>query len=465
MAALGPTIGSGTADERLEFPRSAPILTIALYCLLLGSVAVASLRWPSAALAGIICTFGIEQWAQSNNSFFWVHGTLTNYVTGGILSFALLVGFLRGKPLFSNYPAVGWVAIGLFVFSLMSAIWSVSPGITLDKWRSSWPYITTILVLSPLLIIEPRDLQHGFYATLALGTIILLLLLFTTDMVGRHIQLQTGTGIGNLRSFSGNPLAIASLAGHVTLIAILMNFRGVARVWHVARWLIVAVGLVISVKSGSRGQLFALLVTLLVFFPLSRRIQNVRGFAAGAFSLIVVIALAAWAHAFFAQSDRWAWDSMVDAYTSGRVDTSIRLLQYWAGSFPLHWLIGLGNSVSSDPFVLGGYPHVVLTEVLAEEGLIGFAMLWAVVILGARAITRSYPLCADFADARGVLAVLGGLFLFEVILSFKQGSLLGNNYAFAFAIMLGKFETAAIRLSADEPQLAGDPSITIAPAV
>lgn len=41
---------------------------------------------------------------------------------------------------------------------------------------------------------------------------------------------------------------------------------------------------------------------------------------------------------------------------------------------------------------------------------------------------------------KSVLAALAGLLLYEVMLSFKQGSLLGDSYLFSFTIMLGRLE-------------------------
>ena len=42
---------------------------------------------------------------------------------------------------------------------------------------------------------------------------------------------------------------------------------------------------------------------------------------------------------------------------------------------------------------------------------------------------------------RNVLATLSGLFVFELILSWKQGSLLSSVYVFAYAITLARLES------------------------
>lgn len=431
------------------------ISAILIYALLMGGLALAAMRWPAAALGVVLCMYGIEQWAQSQSYFFVAHQTLNNYVTGTIVLIGLASKMMRGEHVLRNYPAVGWVVFSLFLLSLMSITWSVYTDGTIDQWRKHWPYVVMIVALCPLLVVEPRDLREGLLFAMILGAVVLTALFFSSEATARFIRLQGGVGVGSMAD-KGNPLAIATLAGHVVLLAILLNFSGVGRILQVGRWAIVVIGLIMSVKSGSRGQLFALLTALLIFLPISRRIKNIKGFAGVATAVILVAIAALWAHDQFAEYNRWQWDTMVESYAGGRLDTSATLLGHWITSSPLHWLVGLGSSASYDETILGIYPHLVMAEVLAEEGLIGFVLLWAIVILAYKSIAKAYPYAMPYPDARGVTAAIGALFLFEVILSFKQGSMLGNPFAFAFAIIAGRFGLAVIqRCSAVEPQELG----------
>lgn len=406
----------------------------------MGGLFLAVFRWPAAAVAGVLCVYGMEQWAQSNSVFFVTHQSLTNIATGVIMLTGITLMILRGQSVFGGYPAVGWVILALLAYSAISVVWSVYPSGTIRNWRKAWPYITSMVILCPLLIKHPRDLRDGLFATLTLGSALVTLLLFMTVLEGRHVIMTKGVGIGSLEGEAGNPLATASLAGYVVLVAVLMNFRGVARVWQLLRWAVVVIGLIVAMKSGSRGQLFAMLTALLVFLPISRQVRNLKGFAATVFALVLIAGLALWVHDSYAEANRWRWDNMVETYTGSRVNTSLQLLSHWASSNPVHLIIGLGNSASYDPYILGFYPHLVMAEVLAEEGVIGFVLLWSVVLIATRDIACSYHGVKPFPDARGVLATIGALFLFEVILSFKQGSMLGSTNAFAFAIILGRFQ-------------------------
>ena len=410
----------------------------------MGGLVLALFRRPAAALGGVLCTYGFEQWAQANHSFFLTHATFTNYLTGCVLLLALMITVLKGRQIFTGYPMAGWLTLAMFTFALVTMLWSVYPKATLDNWHAAWPYITIVVLLSPLLIINPRDIYDGLIATLALGVVVLLLLFFTTESVDRNVVLGADALIGgNIEA--GNPLAIATLAGYVALIAVLMNFQGVARFWQVVRWGVFAVAMMISIQSGSRGQLIATLIAVLMFMPISRRMKSVGGFIGFAVGVVMISGLVMWAYSLFASVDRWEGENLVDTYFNTRIETSLLVLRYWADSSPVHWFLGLGSSASYAPFLLGIYPHFVMAEVLAEEGFVGLTLFCSVLFLAVRSMIRIYPYTKLYPDARGVLASLGALFMFQLILSFKQGSLLGHTHLFAFAIMLGKFEWGVMR--------------------
>lgn len=420
--------------------------TVLIFILLMGCLVLAVLLRPASALGGILCTYALEQWAQTQSSFFAVHGTLVNYTTGGILILALMVTALRGRNLLANYPAVSWVIMSLYGLAVLSVLWSVYRQGTIEQWRRHLPYIIVAVGLTPLLVVHPRDIYNGLITTMALGAVTLLLLVFTTEWRGR------GVDVGYYSKQVGNPLATASLGGYVAIVALLMNYSGIARIWQVLRWFLFCLGVVICIMSGSRGQFLAMLIVILMFLPVSRRFRSLKGLAGTIMGFMLAGGLVAWAYSSYAGSSRWNLEEMVESYQGTRMYFVATLLETWAESSPMHWIIGLGNSASYDPRIVGTYPHLVAAEVLAEEGLIGLILWCTIMTLVARAIVRVYRMTHPFANARGVLAALAGLFMFQLILSFKQGSLLGHTYMFMFAIMLGKFEGYMLQLTA-----AGEP--------
>lgn len=122
---------------------------------------------------------------------------------------------------------------------------------------------------------------------------------------------------------------------------------------------------------------------------------------------------------------------------SGRFDNAILLVQLCYRSVETI-IFGLGNSAASDPRILGIYPHFVPLEILAEEGLIGFALFGLVLYSTARNAFECHSQLNTTSVDRKVFAALLALFLFTSLLSLKQGSLLGNLEPFMFAIILGK---------------------------
>ncbi len=108
-----------------------------------------------------------------------------------------------------------------------------------------------------------------------------------------------------------------------------------------------------------------------------------------------------------------------------------------AFSKPGSILFGIGNSSSFQ--ILGIYPHITALEVIAEEGMVGAILYLSILGVALRSIIRLSRSVADQA-ARNTLAVLAALFCFELILTWKQGSLLSSFYVFGYAIILGRLE-------------------------
>jgi len=404
----------------------------------MGCVVSASLRWPAVSLSAVLCMYGLEQWAQSGSQFFWTYGALTNYATGAIVLMAVVISFFRAEKSLSVNPKVAWVILALFGFALASVIWSVYPSATIAQWQHTAPYNLMFIVLCPLLITRAVNLRDGMIGTLALGSVVLILILLMSDRVGRGLVIAERQ--------TGNPLAIATMASYVVLISLLMNFRGVGRFWQAIRWFLVAIAFVSALRSGSRGQFIGLLATTILFLPLSRRLTSIKGLFGTIVAVGLLAILALWAfNTYAAFSERWQWEEMVNAYQTGRMDRVADVLGYWASSSPIRWVIGLGSSGSYAPFVHGTYPEVAIVEILAEEGIIGLGLFLTMVVLSGRSFFRTYVRVAQFDNARGLLAVIGALFFFEFMLSFKQGTMLADPHLFAFAIMLGRYELVVER--------------------
>ena len=137
------------------------MLGIIAYTMLAGGLLIALWKKPSAALGGVLCMFGLEQWGQATTQFFVSYPTFTNFLIGVFVVAALFVKHIRDHYILSGYPFVGWIVVGLFLYSLASVIWSPRPDMSFYLWLSQGPYIITIVILTPFLISQIRDVQIG----------------------------------------------------------------------------------------------------------------------------------------------------------------------------------------------------------------------------------------------------------------------------------------------------------------
>jgi hypothetical protein len=135
-------------------------------------------------------------------------------------------------------------------------------------------------------------------------------------------------------------------------------------------------------------------------------------------------------------SARWT-SAQFNEDAGNRLAVAVQLLSYAMAS-PVTLLVGLGNS-SAFHFV-GFYPHITGLEVLAEEGLLGSCLYVGLLVIAARSTLRLIRIAQikQDTDTTYACAALAALFVFELLLSFKQGSLLSSINVFSYAAILGR---------------------------
>jgi hypothetical protein len=407
-----------------------------VYVAIVLCLALAVIRHPSSALAALLCIFALKQWAQSVDVFFTANATLTNYVVAGLALLGFFTMVCKRLPIFRDYPTVGWLVISLFLYSYLSVIWVSDADVVFKVWVGELPYVIMLILVSPLLLSSTESVPRFFHALLPLGTLLILLLLFTSTWAARGVALK---GVNVFKS-QGNPLALAEMAGYVMAAVVLLNFRGTLRSWQLLRWLVVAACLALAAKSGSRGQFFVMMIGTGLFIPMSRKITNPVNFIMLFVGITLLAFLGDWAfHEFSTVGDsRWHSNKM-EKDVLGRFDAAGKLLGAWSQS-PFSILFGLGNSASFDRSIIGFYCHVVPLEILGEEGLVGFCLFLSVVLLTLVNLARGLAAVKLDAEMRGCLAAMGAIFLFELVLCCKQGSMMGSPVLFTFMILIGKFE-------------------------
>jgi len=415
---------------------------------------VALFKYPAIALSALLCLFGVKQWLQSINPFIAVYRTIPNWFIGGIIALALIIKFVRSGSVLTAYPKAGWIVIGLLTYALVSTSWSPLPmDVTWDLWAGTLPYLL-MAVVAPLLITSTEDLSLAYKGLLVIGVGLVLLLLLTSNWTAHGVVIRV-----DRRVTEGNPLAVALMAGYVSSAAIMMNFGKKWRLWSFLRWLIAGACMALAVKSGSRGQFFAMLFCAAALLPFSRKMARPSHFVILVVSLILLGSLGIWAfHSFSGASSRWETTRMeVDAYD--RLNMAGRLLKCWYET-PSAIVFGLGNSSSFDPKIVGFYPHMVPLEILGEEGLIGFSLFIIILVVSVRCFIRIFKRVQMEETKRGTLAALGAMVCLELILSCKEGSFIGNSFLLFFLIVLGKYEAV---LSRENKRIAQRAALSLGP--
>jgi len=405
------------------------MLTIVVLVILIGFLSYQSIRLPGMALVGLYSMFAVEQWAQSQSIFFLENNAIINVLFALIAGFALTVRLYRKELKSEPFPLGALLVILLFSYALLSTTWTSNKIDIESIWMNWAPYLFLQILIAPLLIAQPRDLTKVFAYQIFIGGLFAALIVFGTEYIGRMIVLGDGQTIG------GNPLAIAELGGVTIICSVMMTrlFKGD----FLIKLVIASICLIAIIKSGSRGQLIALVLALIAAYPFTYSIRNPKIFVS---STLVIMLLAyvllAGLDTFWTDSWRFTSEGMSNDYAI-RVERSERLLEAWLDS-PGAIIFGLGNSASFDPTINGAYPHFVPIEILCEEGVIGILLyLWMLVLI----IRESIFVLRRKGTARdesAAFAILIGIIVYMFMISLKQGSMISTSTFFMTVMIFAK---------------------------
>lgn len=388
---------------------------------------VVASRRPGAACGYTLAGFGLEQCAEAFVPIAGQNSTLTNYLLAGAILLGLLRQILRdgigAQPV--RLPAV--LMLLLLGYCYLSVLWSVFPSVTERYLLPQLPYLVVFVGLAPLLIRRASDLQDCMLSLLLCTFFALTTLLLFAEWGGRSIVLPYQRG-------PSNPLVLAQCAGSM-LIALALTQWGSSTRLPLRITCSLAVLLVcglVFLRTGSRGQIVAAVATTILFVGTRK---------GGAWLLLAALGLAGvFASGLFADelarnAARWDPARVSQDITTARVGRAEQLLAFWSHSNLPTILLGLGHASSRDPRLLGGYPHVVPAEVLAEEGVLG-ALLY-VLTLGTAAFYYLRGLGRSRGRKRELLRAGLALTFYEFLLTLKQGSLLGQPSFLLLVVLSG----------------------------
>ena len=341
----------------------------------------------------------------------------------------------------------------------LTLLWTPAYGLAMEEWRAQAPYLLFSVFFLPLLVQNTDDAMEGLRGTIIPGAILVTALAFLVQWGYRRIESDVSAG-----EAIQLPLAIAQLGAIVFVLAVLyFKWRGVSALVALG---LVAISVILVVKTGSRGQLISMFLGAMLFFPIARGWSFSRGAIIGLVGAGLVL-VATWtllpdlSNLLSAEQGRFDSGRAVVDYEE-RVAAAQRLFDIYLSSGILNLLFGLGNSASFAPQVLGFYTHIVPVEILCELGVVGLLLFVTIWGLAARAMIRfasSHNLLQPSADTRRAVACLGALALMELLLSFKEGSLVRDVNLFLFPILIeGVLASAAARSLKQAPNLSFETS-------
>ena len=423
-------------------------MNLGIYITLLFSLLLGTLYRPAIGLASLLCIQVLDFWGQLSSPWLAENGKFTNLCVVGLIAVGLLRAQQSAREKMEGIPWVQILVICLWFEAGISLYWS--PAITqgAGEWGKYLPYMILHACLAPLLLKRPIDLQYGLSAVLVLGTVLAILVDAFVRWDHRFI-----VSFYNPNEKFWNALAFAQMAGYVTIAAALLNHQR-SWFWGLLKGLAIASSVILVVQSGTRGQFLLMAVLPIVFLPMSRPIGSLKTYLWGILLVACLASASIFAYDSFTQQDeRWSSGRFQSDWELRLIMTE-HLLQHWlkaSDGDPTVFLLGLGNSASFSPRIIGFYPHMVVPEILGEEGLLGLGIFGSAIWMSIRSIRTAYRLSKDLPVQRGILATLAASFTFAFLLSFKQGSLLSfSAELFSFAILIER-QTRLLALEKSDP--------------
>ncbi len=401
------------------------------YILLILLVLVISTKKPSFAFAFYLSTFALEQWLQTRDAYFISNGDFVNIVNAAVLGYAFAVKFVKDRKVVKPLTKVSLLVYFLYIYALISTQWSLEIELSVEIFFELFPYILAAVIVAPMLISSWDDLNYTMWFHLIYGSIIMVLLYFFTDWGYRNIEIFEYSYAGNL-----NPLALANYSGYVLIAAFFLTTKKY-KVLNYAKWLIIPVCFLVILQSGSRGQYLFLVLSIVIGTYYKYNLNKVSALFPLLFGLSFSVLVAYYVFNQFAPDDnRWELENITQD-AEGRFYAASKLIDVWFQD-PMSILFGLGSSSSYSNEIFGFYTHIVPLEILGELGLVGFGIFLSILFFTFTYTTKNINKLQQGSIERNTLITLFSFALFDLMLSFKQGSFLGSYVLFSMLIVLSR---------------------------
>ena len=416
------------------------VLTIGLFCIAC-VFALSSSKW---ALALAVTMFTFEQALQAASPIFIERSTLCNLIVATVIGLSIVREMFSNKTIFLGFidPSIVCTFI-IYFWSALTLSWTpANAAFEIVVWGI--PYFLLFLCAAPFLLIDIESAGSFMRSILYLGVLVLVVLIINpefTFMSGRlGIQLS-----GVSRS---NPLAIGELGGTLIIVASLLRIGPTQWLLNLARLVAFGLGALISLQSGSRGQLAFAVILAVLFFPVSKQIKSFKNFIGTIVGVGVIFPAIYFLATKFMYTDvlnRWNAEDLAGG-TGVRILNIIDLLLAWVQS-PFAWFVGLGFNAFSAVTSAGsreGYSHNMSIDILTELGIPMFVLYLVIIYISIRHSLWLFQRFKEQPLERASISVLLALFVYQLLLVNKQANLWGNQMFFFYVILLARLHKRTV---------------------
>lgn len=404
-----------------------------------------SLFKPRWAILFILVLYPLEQLLTTASPFFSTNTKFLNLLVGGLAVLGAGSALLGGKRPFRGFFNPVWFAtIGLYLYAMVGIAFAPESESGITDLTVGAPYLGLLLIFPALLINDLNDFRRLVVPTMLIGTIIIVLILASpkTTMFGGRLGIEN-TGGGRDSADILNPLATASLGGVIVIYGMLFRPSRNVLIVNIIRAAAITVGLIIALLSGSRGQLIGAVFCGVVMFPFARQIKNVLQFITVSASAGIAVVFIMLVLNFATTKDaatRWSATALTEG-TDTRGRLVFTMLGEWASN-PASIVQGLGTSSFNYYWTLDDTPYVhnMPVQVITEHGLIGLALLAAILYLTGRAGLALLRQFRDDPEQLSVAAILVGYCLYQFLISLKQGNFFTIGAPFWTLLILAKVQ-------------------------
>lgn len=386
------------------------------------------------AVGLIIVVYLLDQFFESNSGFFSARSHLVNLsvlvlvVLGSFRSFAL-----QGLAKREQVNAV-FLSSSVFLYALITAVWASNDGWLIERTVSSLPYVLVYMLFASFVVRSLEDSEKSIIGVISIGAAVFVVLLSSGSLASGAIYNPYIESIyGDARQL--NYLAVGQSAAYVALAAALGPLLFRSKLGVVISLFVVLAGIFISFQSGARGQTLMLVITLLLFLPFrsSKSLSKpISAILFGLLFLFLISGLVDYSSIINLEGTRWS-ASLAEA-GGWRYQASADALTAWVDGAILYQFIGFGSGYLKLEF--GYYPHVLVVELLVEQGIVGLALFLYILYRFSKA--SMYLIVSSAGKSRfrrSVLPYISFVF-FTFGISFKQGTLFDWAELFLFGSIL-----------------------------